>query len=248
MKTYRMKINGQTYNARVRTYDGLTAKVTVNDLEYFVELEQDEVSHSPKLVRSSTSAASVPKLSSGSRSNGEISAPLPGVIISIPVKEKDVVKAGDVLVILEAMKMESEIVAPFDGTITKIRCSKGESVQEGQTLILIESLEKPAEPAPAKPAKPVGEGISGKTAPASKPQPKPQPTGAKNITSPMPGIILDVLVKEGDVLQAEDTVVILEAMKMESEVPTPWAGKVKAVRVKKGDTVQEHDILVELGD
>ncbi len=246
MKTYRMKINGQTYNARVRTYDGLTAKVTVNDVEYFVELEDTETSHSPKLVRSGPAAGSVPRLSSGARANGEISAPLPGVILSIPVKEKDVVKAGDVLVILEAMKMESEIVAPFDGTIMKIQCTKGETVQEGQTLVLMEGFEKPAEPEPAKPAKPVGEGISGRAKP--KPQPQPQPAGAKNVTSPMPGVILDVKVKEGDMVQPEQTVVILEAMKMESEVPSPFAGKVKSVRVKKGDTVQENDVLVELGD
>ncbi len=248
MKTYRMKINGQAYNARVRTYDGLTAKVTVNDVEYFVELENDEISSSPKLVRSDPSAASVPRLSSGARANGEIQAPLPGVILSIPVKEKDVVKAGDVLVILEAMKMESEIVAPFDGTITKIQCSKGETVQEAQALILMEGFEKPAEPVAAKPAKPVGEGITGKARPQSKPQPVQQPAGAKNVVSPMPGVILDVKVKEGDMVQPEQTVVILEAMKMESEVPCPYAGKVKSVRVKKGDTVQENDILVELGD
>ncbi len=245
MKTYRMKINGQTYNARVRTYDGLTAKVTVNDIEYFVELEDTETSHSPKLVRSGPAAGSVPKLSSGARANGEISAPLPGVILSIPVKEKDVVKAGDVLVILEAMKMESEIAAPFDGTISKIQCAKGETVQEDQTLILMEGFEK--QPEPPKPAKPVGEGISGRAKP--QPQPRPQqPAGAKNVTSPMPGVILDVRVKEGDMVQPEDTVVILEAMKMESEVPTPFAGRVKSIRVKKGDTVQEHDVLVELGD
>lgn len=247
MKTYRMKINGQTYDARIRTYDGLTAKVTVNDVEYFVELENESISHSPKLVRSGTTAGSVPRLSSGKQADGEISAPLPGVILSIPVKEKDVVKAGDVLVILEAMKMESEIVAPFDGTVERIQCGKGETVQEGQTLVLMEGLEKQPEAEPAKPSRPVGEGISGRAKP--KPAPKPQPvSGAKNVTSPMPGVILDVKVKEGDMLQPEDTVVILEAMKMESEVPSPFAGKVKTVLVKKGDTVQENDVLVELGD
>jgi len=66
------------------------------------------------------------------------------------------------------------------------------------------------------------------------------------VVAPIPGLILDVKVQPGDVIKADQVVVILEAMKMESEITAPAAGKVKSVRVKKGDSVQEHDLLVEV--
>ena len=63
-----------------------------------------------------------------------ISAPLPGVIIEVKVKAGDVIKAGQVVAVLEAMKMENEIVAPADGTIAGINVAVGDSVESGDTL------------------------------------------------------------------------------------------------------------------
>ena len=59
---------------------------------------------------------------------------MPGTILDIKVSEGAAVKAGDVLFILEAMKMENEIVAPQDGTVSSINVNKGDSVEAGQTL------------------------------------------------------------------------------------------------------------------
>jgi biotin carboxyl carrier protein len=66
-----------------------------------------------------------------------MTAPMPGTIIDIRVTEGQTVKAGDIILILEAMKMENEIVAPSDGTIAKIYTSKGESVSTGDSLVTI---------------------------------------------------------------------------------------------------------------
>ncbi len=63
---------------------------------------------------------------------------MPGTILSINVKEGDEVKAGDVLLILEAMKMENEILAPIDGKVTSIGTTKGASVNTGDKLVVIE--------------------------------------------------------------------------------------------------------------
>lgn len=70
--------------------------------------------------------------------NEVIEAPMPGTIFSIDVSEGDIVSSGQVLVILEAMKMENEILAPRDGKIVSVNTTKGASVNTGDKLIVIE--------------------------------------------------------------------------------------------------------------
>jgi len=67
-----------------------------------------------------------------------------------------------------------------------------------------------------------------------------------DVSTTMPGNIVDVLVKEGDTVKAGQAVLITEAMKMETEVQAPIAGKVKAVHVAKGDRVNPGEVLVEI--
>ena len=67
-----------------------------------------------------------------------VTAPMPGIILSIIVKEGDQVSAGDSLLVLEAMKMENEIHAPRAGTIKKIHVSEGAEVRAGSELIEFE--------------------------------------------------------------------------------------------------------------
>ena len=67
-----------------------------------------------------------------------------------------------------------------------------------------------------------------------------------HVTTSMPGIIVDVLVAEGDQVAAGDPILVTEAMKMETEVQAPIAGKIKAVHVKKGDSVNPDEALVEI--
>jgi acetyl-CoA carboxylase biotin carboxyl carrier protein len=69
---------------------------------------------------------------------------------------------------------------------------------------------------------------------------------ATEILAPMPGTIVNVLVKEGDEVLEYQEVVILEAMKMENAIPTPEAGKVKEIKVKKDDKVSTNQVLMVL--
>ena len=66
-----------------------------------------------------------------------------------------------------------------------------------------------------------------------------------NIKAPMPGLIIDLKVKEGDVVKANDVLLILEAMKMENIIKSPGEGIVKSVKVKKGDSVEKSQVLIE---
>lgn len=68
---------------------------------------------------------------------GDVTAPLQGTVLSIEVKPGDSVKAGQTLVVIEAMKMENEIVAPQDGTVAQVLAAKGASVNSGDALIVI---------------------------------------------------------------------------------------------------------------
>lgn len=81
----------------------------------------------------------------------------------------------------------------------------------------------------------------------AKPAAKPVAAGEGDVTAPMPGTILDVKVNVGDAVTAGQTVLILEAMKMENEIAAPAAGTVKAIHVSKGAAVNPGDVLVSIG-
>lgn len=73
------------------------------------------------------------------------------------------------------------------------------------------------------------------------------PSEGTPVNAPMQGTILDVKVKVGDTVKSGDTLLILEAMKLENEIKAPKEGKVLAINVAKGDTVNANDALVTLG-
>ena len=98
------------------------------------------------------------------------------------------------------------------------------------------SVQRPAAaPAPAAPV-----AAAPKAAPVAV-------SGAGTVAAPMPGTVLDIMVKEGDVVKSGQVCVILEAMKMENELPAPCDGTVKSVNVTKGASVNTADVLVVIG-
>lgn len=107
--------------------------------------------------------------------------------------------------------------------------------------VAVEELDSAAPTAPEK--KPVAAPIAPKPA---VPKPAAVTEGATAVNAPMPGTLLKVLVKAGDTVKAGDVVCVLEAMKMENEIPAPADGTVASVHVKVGDTVASGDTLVSL--
>lgn len=144
MKEYKFKINGNDYNVTVGDIDENTANVTVNGSKYKVGVEGIKVTQAktPKLVQTRVSTteagesiAANPIKSPAAGNN--IKSPLPGVILDLNVREGDTVKAGQTLLVLEAMKMENNIDADRDGVIQSIKVRKGDSVLEGDVLVTI---------------------------------------------------------------------------------------------------------------
>ena len=144
MKTYRFKINGNGYEVAINSVEGQTASVTVNGTPYTVELEEAPaapaqavpVQAAPVQAAPASAPAAAPA-PAASGAGKAVTAPLPGVIIAVKVNVGDVVKAGQEVAVLEAMKMENSIEATHGGTVTAINVSKGDSVLEGAPVVTI---------------------------------------------------------------------------------------------------------------
>ena len=128
---YKVTLNGKTYEVEVEV-----GKVVLLD-EY--EACAPAPAPAPAAAPAATAApAAAPAPAPVTLSAGEpVNAPMPGNILRIDVKEGDKVKAGQTLLILEAMKMENEIAAPKDGTVVQIATSKGAVVETGTPLIVL---------------------------------------------------------------------------------------------------------------
>ncbi len=110
-------------------------KVVVNGTEYAISIELISEQEA-KAAQAAPKAA--PAATPAAAGEGEkVNAPMPGNILAVNVKEGDVVKKGQVLMILEAMKMENEIMAGTDGTVTSVCVAKGSTVETGAVLCTI---------------------------------------------------------------------------------------------------------------
>ena len=137
-------INDMEYNVTVNSVTGDKAEVTVNGVVYQVKIENNEVVNAvPASVQPAASpvaAAPVSPATPAAPAAGAgkpVKSPLPGVIVAVKVKVGDAVKNGQVVAVLEAMKMENEIQAEFDGVVTSVNVSQGDSILEGAPIVTI---------------------------------------------------------------------------------------------------------------
>ena len=112
--------------------------ITVNGVAYSVSVEETAAGAAPVAAaapaapaapKAAPAPAAAPKAAAGAAGAVAVKAPMPGNILDVKVK------AGDVLVILEAMKMENEILAPQDGTVASVNVNKGDTVNSGDVLV-----------------------------------------------------------------------------------------------------------------
>ncbi|MBC8452393.1 MAG: biotin/lipoyl-binding protein [Spirochaetes bacterium] len=141
---------------------------------------------------------------------------------------------------MEAMKMETEIFAPCAGTVTAINVSQGDQKTAGAVLAVI----SPAGQSYAQPAAPAAPAIQAPQAqaPAAK-APSPSAGAGSSITAPMPGLILRIEKQVGDTVAENELVLVMEAMKMETEIFAPCAGTIASINVAQGDQKKAGDLL-----
>ena len=141
MKEYKYTIDGQEYVVAIGDIVDNVASVTVNGEEFKVEMEPEQEPEKKKVVLGQPAQQdSEENVSSAANVNtaNAVKAPLPGVITEIKVAVGDEVKAGDVVIVLEAMKMANNLEAEKDGKVTAICVKTGESVLEDSPLVVIE--------------------------------------------------------------------------------------------------------------
>lgn len=133
MKKYNISVNGNTYEVEVEEV-GSSSEVS-RPKQVTKEVKKSAPKAQPK---PQPKKEAKPKAKPAPQGAETINAPMPGSIFDVKVSEGDTVAEGDVLLILEAMKMENEIMAPRAGKVVAINTSKGASVDSGEPLISLE--------------------------------------------------------------------------------------------------------------
>jgi biotin carboxyl carrier protein len=150
MHTHLLRIAGRDYKAEVKELTPERAVVLVDGKEYAVDLvrigRKKMTAEAVKAITGGAPATTAPAAAAAAsspaprpapsgRGEGGITAPMPGLVLTIKVKEGDTVQAGQALLVMEAMKMENAITASYNGTVTKVYVREGDSISEGDLLV-----------------------------------------------------------------------------------------------------------------
>ncbi|WP_370599698.1 dihydrolipoyllysine-residue acetyltransferase [Pseudomonas nitroreducens] len=172
-----------------------------------------------------------------------------GEVIELLVKVGDRVEAEQSLLTLESDKASMEIPCPRAGVVKAIKVKVGDTLKEGDEILELEAEGGAAETRAEEPVKLVAE----EPKPAATAAPQPAPSGGGGVeTIKVPDIgngqgeIIELMVKVGDRIEADQSLLTLESDKASMEIPAPKAGVVKAIKVKVGDTLKEGDDILEL--
>ena len=127
MKNYRVTVNGTAYEITVEAIDASEVKVA----------PVAAPAPAAPVAEAAPAPAAAPAATPASAEGETVASPMPGNILDVKVSAGTAVKKGDVLLILEAMKMENEIMAPCDGTVASVNVQKGATVESGTVLCVI---------------------------------------------------------------------------------------------------------------
>ncbi|QQS50772.1 MAG: biotin/lipoyl-binding protein [Bacteroidota bacterium] len=136
MKKFSFKINGNSYGVEIKSFEENIAHIEVNGTEYEVLVEREvKASKTPTIVRKVVpqKPEDIEKKPGGSAF--PVKAPLPGKIVEVFVRTGDIVKKGQVLMTMEAMKMINNVLASKDGVVETIKVKPGDAVLEGDVLL-----------------------------------------------------------------------------------------------------------------
>ena len=130
---YKVTLNGRTYEVEVEAGKAMC----VAEYEAFVPAAPAPVAAAPVAAAPVAAAPAAAPAAAAPVAGEAVTAPMPGNILKVAVTAGQAVKEGDLLVVLEAMKMENEIFAPCNGTVAQVLVSKGSTVDTGATMVVL---------------------------------------------------------------------------------------------------------------
>lgn len=136
MQKFKIRVNGEVYEVEVEEIGGNPGCCAAPAPAVAPPPAPVAAAPAPP-APAAAPAAPKPAAPAAGGGGGTLCSPMPGTILDVKVKVGDVVKAGDILLILEAMKMENELTADKAGTIKEVKVSKGQAVSGGDALIVI---------------------------------------------------------------------------------------------------------------
>lgn len=146
MRRYDLHINGKDFSISVHHYTARRADLEIGGVRYTVDVRDIVTDQGPvrPVARASARTASAPGAAKAAAPKlptvggaGSVTAPIPGQVLAVMVKQGDQVTAGHPLLKIEAMKMENTIIAPAAGTVIAVQVSAGDAVTQGQELVVI---------------------------------------------------------------------------------------------------------------
>jgi len=171
-------------------------------------------------------------------------------VIEVLVKPGDSITAEQSLITVESDKATMEIPAPGAGTVKEMRVKVGDKVSQGTPILVLD--EDQADAAPKEKAAPTPEKPKPEPEkPAAAPSPAAQAAGPMTVKVPDIGdfkevAVIEVLVKPGDTVAPEQSLITVESDKATMEIPSPAAGRITAMKLKVGDKVSEGSTILEL--
>jgi len=257
---FTVKINANEYNVEMKGN-----KAIVNGIEYSVSVREGlsekpvRQPSQPAAVKTSTEKSSpVPDAAPVPGGKKIIDAPLPGILLKILKNIGDRVEEDEVIMIVESMKMETEINAPSSGTINELPLKEGSQIVAGDTLVVL-TADASSAPAAAPKVIPAAKTTTvqkvaqpAKAAPVTRTAPAPKAASAaapsavgkqEIIEAPLPGLVLKMIKKNGDSIEEDEVIMIVESMKMETEINSTATGTVTDIPVKEGDQIIAGDTL-----
>jgi pyruvate carboxylase len=185
----------------------------------------------PKTEKTATAAPTAAAAASAAIGK-KVTVPMPGRILQFLVKPGDKVKKGQAIAVLEAMKMENSITSNFDGYVNTLMANEGDTLAADAPIMdIVDSPVSTTAPAAAASTAATTSAVVG-----------------KKINVPMPGRILQFLVKSGDKVEKDQPVAILEAMKMENSITSSFAGYVNTIMANEGDTLAADTAIMDIVD
>ena len=262
MKKFKFSIDNNPFEVNVTELENGQIDVEVNGSNYIVTIDREGTkaanapapkaapvaapkAAAPAAAPKAAAPAAAPAAPTAGGAVKTVKSALPGSVTKLVMEVGQAVKKGDTVMMIEAMKMENEIKAECDGTIAKFHVAAGQSVMADDKLFDIAAAGAPVAAAPAPVAAPAPK----PAAPAPKAEPAAAPAAggpAKALKSPLPGSITKILVTPGQAVKKGETLLMMEAMKMENEIKAEKDGVVAEIKVTVGQNVMNDDVLLTI--